>query len=157
MTRCLSIIFALLLAILPACADQALPRFDQLLRTNSIPIDGVSGAVTTQGVKPFNLRIDFKAAATQPQKDQANTLANTFDWLDKADASVAQFMIDCSNDGTIPANQRQNVNLMGLWFKSGEKAVALNVWTLIKAALAGSPSVITAIQQHATDNGITLP
>lgn len=151
---------ALLCSILfaaPAYAEPALARFDQLLKDNGIPVDGVSGSVTIQGAKPANLRIDFKAAATQPQRDQAATLANSFDWLDKTDPNPTGFIIACNNDGTIPGAQRQNLNIMALWFRAGEKQIALNVWTLIKAALSGNAAAISAIQSHATANNITLP
>ena len=67
----------------------------------------------------------------------------------------AKFVIDCNADGGIPANLRQSVNIMALWFNQGQQAIALEIWTMIKtSATAGQ---ITAIRGHATDNRITLP
>lgn len=64
----------------------------------------------------------------------------------------AQFLIDVFNDGTIPAAARRDVSQMGLWFRQGERQVALAIWQL----LSGGASA-TAIRNHATNNNITLP
>lgn len=66
-----------------------------------------------------------------------------------------QFIKDCTADAAIPANMRQNLNLMGLWFRSGDKDVALLIWNLIKASATAQQ--ISAIQAHAANNNITLP
>lgn len=67
----------------------------------------------------------------------------------------AQFIIACTSDGGIPVNMRQNLNLMALWLKQGERAVALTIWDLIKASATAPQKA--AIQGHANANNITLP
>lgn len=156
-SRIVALLVLFLITTNNAYAEPALSRFDALLKEASIPIDGVAGSVATQGVKPVNLRIDFKAAATQAQREQANGLADSFNWLDTAEPRPSQFVIDCVNDAVIPAAQRQNIAIAGLSFKAGEKSLALTIWNLIKTALAANPTAISAIRTHAANNGITLP
>lgn len=50
--------------------------FDKALRKANIPIHGVSGN------GPL-IRIDFKDEATEQQRNQARTLAQSFDWNEK--------------------------------------------------------------------------
>lgn len=122
--------------------------FDELLRSNNIPIVGVSG-------KPPSLRIDFAAGATQAQRDQANTLAGSFNWLDTLDPNPRQFIIDVTTDPGITANQKQSLHIMALWFRLSEKGLALLVWNSVKAtATAGQ---VSTIQTLATNSNISLP
>lgn len=146
-------LICVLLLVNPAFGATAVGRFHQLLQTNGIPFDGVStGSNFTQGTKPPNLRIDFKPEATQAQRDQANGLSNTFDWLDKADPNFDKFMTDVFNDGTISAAARRDVSQMGLWFIAGKKQIAQAVWGLLSGGASAA-----AIRTHATNNGITVP
>lgn len=156
--RLVCLLVAILCSPQAAFATLACSRFDSLLRDNAIPFDGVSlGSSFTQGTKPPGLRIDFKPTATEAQRNQANALADSFDWLDKPDPSPSTFVIDCVNDAGIPAAQRQNIAIAGLAFKAGEKALALTIWNLIKAALSSNAAAINAIRTHAANSNITLP
>lgn len=51
-----------------------LDRLYRQIRGAGIPIDGVSGISST------TYRIDFRPEATAPQRAQANSIAQTFDW-----------------------------------------------------------------------------
>lgn len=54
--------------------------FDEALRAAGIPIDGVSG------VPGPSVRIDFRPEATREQRQQANDLAQAFDWSEPTPA-----------------------------------------------------------------------
>lgn len=123
---------------------QAIHRFDEHIRSLGIPIDGVSGTGPT-------CRIDFKAAATQAQRDQGNAERLTFDWLDTPDPNHIKFLADVLTDASVGA-MRTNVAIMGLYYLIGHKGLALLIWELIKGG-AAAPTVRT----HATNNNFTLP
>jgi len=137
-----------LLTMQPASASVA--DCDTALKAAGYPIDGVSGSGPTDP----SLRVDCSQCTTQ-QAASALALAQQASTWNSVQPKPTQFVADCNGDGTLSVTQRQNINIMALWYLRGSTALALNVWTAIKAS-ATSPQ-ITAIQTHATANNITLP
>lgn len=61
---------------------------DRLVTAGHATIEGVAALNPEQAFGAGNVRLDFTAAATQPQKDAAASALAAFDWTDPAQASV---------------------------------------------------------------------
>lgn len=81
-------------------AEPRVAVFDALLKTNNIPIHGVSGHGP-------GCRIDFKDEATAAQQAQAAALAASFDWQRRRNRPDAAIANDIRN---LSAPQRQQLN-----------------------------------------------
>lgn len=83
-------IIVLLLLIFPSVCYGSTSRIDSEIRSQGIPIHGVSGS---QG----SIRIDFKPEATAQQRTNAQTIVDNFDWSPAAaDASARTALLTAS-------------------------------------------------------------
>lgn len=84
-------------------------RLDAAIQAAGIPIDGVSGS------NAGNVRIDFKATATAPQKTAAAAIVSSFDFSQAADdtyiASQAKTAASASLDkgNTVAGNLQDRI------------------------------------------------
>lgn len=112
--------------------------------------DVLDSVVNTDNTVP-GIILRFKANVTQSTRDAVAAEISTYQFS-QPDPNFKQFLIDVFNDGAIPAAARRDVSQMGLWFKLGEKQVALALWQLLSGGASAA-----AIRQHALDNNVVLP
>lgn len=82
-------------------AISRLNAFDQYLRDNLIPIDGVSGSTP---YSDSTVTIQFQVSATQQQKDFANAAKAGWDWRTRIDLTRANI---ASTIAGLTAQQQQ--------------------------------------------------
>lgn len=113
-TILLSLIVAALAAMLPGrgltqqpdAAMAAAARLDAALREASIPIEGI--ALINATTNPPTIRVDYKASATQAQRDQGAAIVAAHDWRRRRARSLAALTTSINN---LSAADRQKLQV----------------------------------------------
>lgn len=100
----------------PALCAVAVTKFDQYLHANGCAhVVGVSALVSTQGVKPSNLRIDFDGQQSASDVTTAYGLADSFSWLDDPPRNLSGFVMAVRTEQSFNAQIRNEMGkLLGL-------------------------------------------
>lgn len=108
--------------------------FHNLLVASGLPIVGVSGSVVTQGQKPADLRIDFIPAATDAQRAQGQSLADSFNWLDIPPMDVAGLDYAIFHDSLLPASTKISIApFVQMLYTHADVADRQAFWAALKA------------------------
>jgi len=136
-----------LLCALP-CSANPTARFDEALKAQSIPIDGVSGSGPS-------CRIDFRPSATLAQRDQANAYRGTFDW-DAGDPNPETFQDAVASDASMPVQIYQYIPFIARLANKEAKRKA--VWAKATSSPPAwlTPAVISAIESYASTANMPL-
>lgn len=146
MKKLIPLIICLLLAS-TAHAKTAQVAFDEYLKSQGIPIDGVSGTGP-------DCHIDFKANATKAQKDAANAARASFDWTDRADPNYRGFRFACYKLSQVNAAHIPYINVLSDPELSDADRKAL--WAKAKGLLGELDPASSRIESAATTYGVTL-
>lgn len=144
------LLFLISLLLLPAYSKSGLVTFDEYLKSQNIPIDGVSG--TGSGA-----RIDFKNEATAEQRAFANDARATFDWSDKPAPNPTKFLdalTDQIINGTIDVTAVGPIILLHRTAADPVKTKAL--WQKISADLKLTAKAKSAIETAAQEAEMPL-
>lgn len=142
-----SLLLALFIAALPAFAKTGQVAFDQYLKLQGIPIDGVSGSGP-------DCRIDFKDSATKEQKDTANAARASFNWADTVDPDYQGFRASCYKLSQVGSAHVPYINALSDPALTDADRKAL--WTKAKGLLGGLDPATARIESAATTYGVTL-
>lgn len=137
------LLILLILLAIPSCeAKTGLAAFDEYLRSQNIPIDGVSGSGPTA-------RIDYKTEATKQQKEFGDAAKLTFDWSDKPDPDYTTFKSACYTDGLTNKADIPLINVLA--DPAISDGVRKALWSKVKGSAATAK-----IEQYAQDAHVVI-
>jgi hypothetical protein len=138
---------ALFLVVLPVSAKTGQTAFDEYLRAQGIPIDGISGSGA-------DCRIDFKPEATQKQRDWASAERATFDWVDTPGPDYRGFRFACYKLSQVNAAHIPYINVLSDPELSDADRKAL--WAKAKGLLGNLDPASSRIESTAATYGVAL-
>lgn len=147
MARYVIALLAVAALAIPVEAKTGQVAFDEYLKSQGIPIDGVSGTGP-------DCRIDFKANATKAQKDAANAARASFDWTDRADPNYRGFRFACYKLSQVNAAHIPYINVLSDPELSDADRKAL--WAKAKGLLGELDPATARIENAATTYGVAL-